>query len=208
MPDGVLARAKAALEGVTAGPWRWNEDGEDELVSDTERTQLLSGRGDYATVVLSGVWHNDDTAGVYVEDADGQFIVEARQLVPELVAEIERLQSAGKTLGKIIDDSLRDVLNATGSHDLIGEDGDGDWMAVFERLAELRPARDAALAEVERLQAKLAAYQGDAYVPTQTAGAPPAKRKPYCPVHNPVANDDPMNSGTRCYCPGKAASDG
>lgn len=71
----------------------------------------------------------------------------------DLVAEIEKLRRAAKTLGKIIDDSLTDVLKATDSHDLIGEDGDGDWMVVFERLMELRPARDVALAEVERLRA-------------------------------------------------------
>jgi hypothetical protein len=87
----------------------------------------------------------------------------------ELVAEMERLQSAAKTLGKIINDSLTDVLKATDSYDVIGEDGDGDWMLVFERLMELRPARDAALAEVERVRAELARAQSYQSIPPDQA---------------------------------------
>lgn len=74
------------------------------------------------------------------------------RLVRDLVSEVEKLRRAAKTLGKIIDDSLTDVLKATDSYDLIGEDGDGDWMVVFERLMELRPARDAAMAAVGRVR--------------------------------------------------------
>jgi ABC-type transporter Mla subunit MlaD len=69
----------------------------------------------------------------------------------ELLAEIERVKAAAKTLGKIIDDSLMDVARATDSLDLLDEDRDGDWMLIFERLAALRPDRDAARAEVARL---------------------------------------------------------
>lgn len=77
------------------------------------------------------------------------------KVIEQQAAEVERLRRGGRTLGKIIDDSLLDVLKATDSFDLVGDDLDGDWMAVFERLAELRPARDAARAGVETLRAQL-----------------------------------------------------
>lgn len=56
----------------------------------------------------------------------------------ELRAEIERLRRGAQTLGKIIDDQCRMVLDATGLHDLVDEDGDGDWGAIWDRLFELR----------------------------------------------------------------------
>lgn len=66
--------------------------------------------------------------------------------------EIERLRRGGAELGRILDRTLRDALDASGRHDVIGEDGDGDWALVWETLAELRPRAEAAEAEVERLR--------------------------------------------------------
>lgn len=94
----VVARAKSALEGVTSGPWVW-DDTDEELVSQTTQAVLPSG-GTYPAVVLAGVWHNDDTAGVWAEDADAAFIAAARHLVPELVAEVKRLR---EVLDELVD---------------------------------------------------------------------------------------------------------
>jgi hypothetical protein len=130
-PADVVERAQAALKGITEGEW------------------VQVGLGNIHRLPVG---EHPPVAKTW-RQSDGDFIAEARSLVPELVAEVVKLRRAGKTLGKVIDDSLTDVVNATDSHDLIGEDGDGDWMLVFERLAELRTARDAALAEVEELRA-------------------------------------------------------
>lgn len=51
--------------------------------------------------------------------------------------ERDRNKRAAVTLGKIVDRQCRDVLDATGMHHVIGEDGDGDWALVWERLAEM-----------------------------------------------------------------------
>jgi hypothetical protein len=72
--------------------------------------------------------------------------------IVSLRAEIERLRRGGAELGKIVKWHCDMVLDATGLHDWIDEDGDGDWGAVWENLAELRPRAEAAEAEVERLR--------------------------------------------------------
>lgn len=51
--------------------------------------------------------------------------------------ERDRNKRAAVTLGKIVERQCRDVLDATGMHHVIGEDGDGDWALVWERLAEM-----------------------------------------------------------------------
>lgn len=49
----------------------------------------------------------------------------------------ERLQRGANELGRRLGRQLQDVLTLTGAHNLIDEDGDGDWMGVWERLGEL-----------------------------------------------------------------------
>lgn len=64
-----MARARAALEGAHAGPW--------EIIG-----------GEYVTGV--GICVAPDDGGV--TSGDAEFIAAARTLVPELVAEVERLR--------------------------------------------------------------------------------------------------------------------
>lgn len=166
MSDDLIERAKAALAGVTPGPWTHHTAPSEH--SDETPAQYcantLAGNGDPVHLLTAS---SPDPNLAYVVPAltgDGptsainaEFIAQARELVPALIAEVERVRGACKTLGKHLDATLTDVKNATDSHDLIGEDGDGDWMLVFERLAELRPARDAARAEVDQLKAQVEA---------------------------------------------------
>ncbi|WNO26645.1 hypothetical protein SEA_JUNIORMINT_57 [Mycobacterium phage Juniormint] len=67
----VVERAKAALEGVTEGPWTWTH-GMDA------RAMVLG--PDNLRVKLEGY-------------RDAEFIASARSLVPELIAEAERLRA-------------------------------------------------------------------------------------------------------------------
>lgn len=75
----VAARARAALEGVTAGPWQW--DWHVNPIDDDE----LHGPN----------WEHVVGTRAAPSDADAEFIAAARTLVPELVAEVERLRAAG-----------------------------------------------------------------------------------------------------------------
>lgn len=69
----IIERAKAALEGVAAGPWRWGVvDDDEEYLLDPNGVQVPS----YAPANMA-------------------FIAESRALVPELVAEVERLRAGG-----------------------------------------------------------------------------------------------------------------
>lgn len=94
---------------------------------------------------------------VNLERAVGNFAV-ARHLatILALCDEVEKLRGAARTLGKSLDAELTDILNATNSQDLIGDDGDGDWMLVHERLHALGSNLASARTENARLRAVIA----------------------------------------------------
>lgn len=104
MSGDVVARAKDALKGVTAGPWSWvfrdfDDGAGDLLVSDTARTRYeggmtWGGETHYATPVVASYAQADGAARMKVQPDDADFIAAARTLVPELLAEIERLRGA------------------------------------------------------------------------------------------------------------------
>lgn len=82
MSGDVVERAKALLEGVTEGPWFWNvlADGAEELITESDiTTRVLLVRANLTGPTMS------------MQDAG--FIAGARDLVPELVAEVERLRA-------------------------------------------------------------------------------------------------------------------
>ena len=75
-------------------------------------------------------------------------------------AEVEMLRRGGKELGRMVKRLSDDHLAAIGEKpggDLIDADGDGHWDEVWDRLMSLRPERDAARTEVERLRAQVQA---------------------------------------------------
>jgi hypothetical protein len=94
----VVERARAALRGITPGPWehRTAPEGEEEaycagtLVGDGEPLHVviaesLEPRFAYVVPCITG---DGPTS-----DVNAEFIVAARGLVPELVAEVERLRA-------------------------------------------------------------------------------------------------------------------
>ncbi|ATN91256.1 hypothetical protein I5H76_gp078 [Mycobacterium phage Phasih] len=74
----VVERAKATLEGVTEGPWTFQHWGGQNQNGDYAESILFDGAGESMTYGLP--------------DRDGEFIAQARTLVPELVAEVEELR--------------------------------------------------------------------------------------------------------------------
>jgi hypothetical protein len=67
-----------------------------------------------------------------------------------VIDERDMLKRGGAELGRQIDHYLTWVLDATGMHHLIDEDGDGDWELVWEQLAEMGRARAASETEATR----------------------------------------------------------
>ena len=88
MVNDVVARAKAALEGVTAGPW---VNTEDWAVISSGPDSVLHGYFEGSCPVCGD--EIEDRAYVAISIEDLEFIAAARTLVPELVAEVERLHS-------------------------------------------------------------------------------------------------------------------
>ncbi|OHU67384.1 hypothetical protein BKG87_22050 [Mycobacteroides chelonae] len=79
----LIDRAKASLEGVTEGPWvSWKDRESRESYSDgyVYRGNVISDSTKQIVVTKSG------------NAANSLFIAAARQLVPELIAEVERLR--------------------------------------------------------------------------------------------------------------------
>jgi len=68
----------------------------------------------------------------------GRCVKAVQAAAPHLTANLEKYKRGAKTLGEIIDKQSRDVLDVTGLHHLINEDGDGHWDAVWMRLHEMR----------------------------------------------------------------------
>lgn len=72
----IVERTRAAMEGTSPGPWKMGDRRHPDVV-----------------IAKNGcLWH--PRLGVINHRADGEFIAAARTLVPELVAEIERLRCA------------------------------------------------------------------------------------------------------------------
>lgn len=143
--NDIVDRANAALAGVTPGPWTHHiapSENSDETPAQYCANTLV-GNGDPVHVLTAA---SPDPKFAYIVPAltgDGptsainaDFIAQARDLVPELIAEVERVRSACKALGEVLHSINRMVLDITGLHHMIDdESGDGDWAAVWETLA-------------------------------------------------------------------------
>ncbi|OZE04352.1 hypothetical protein CH249_25810 [Rhodococcus sp. 05-2255-3B1] len=97
-----------------------------------------------ATMNLECLCGGFATAGPY--SVDEMYALHAAHVVSKLTdagysivetERYERLQRGANELGRRLGRQLQDVLTLTGAHNLIDEDGDGDWMGVWERLGEL-----------------------------------------------------------------------
>lgn len=81
--------------------------------------------------------------------------------IAELEAELEKQKRGGRTIGKAIDRTLKWVIEASNSEDLINDDGDGDWEIVWDRLFQLRPNLEAAIDRAEKAEATIARVRGE-----------------------------------------------
>lgn len=91
----LLARARAALEGVTPGPWSSHDFG---YAHESEPSSIVIHTGEFD---WRAIYDGDCIATLgwdAPQDRDARFIAASRQLVPELTAEVERLQSRLKTI--------------------------------------------------------------------------------------------------------------
>ena len=135
MTDDVIARATAALEGVTEGPWR---------------TSLLDGIDyeDGSSCIRGGVYPSEHgSAPVFlasggIDRRDARFIAASRTLVPELLAEVERLQGLQR-------DDRQNAINAIEERDQAN--------AEVERLRAGRANHEVLMASAAEQYEKLAA---------------------------------------------------
>lgn len=80
----VVERAKAALEGVSDGPWDYEHAFGASFVCAGDR---------HRTTAQAWILRADTESGKRQDKLDARFVAQARTLVPELVAEVERLHT-------------------------------------------------------------------------------------------------------------------
>lgn len=85
----IVARAKAALESVTDGPWVVNREGWACISSGSD--SVFHGYFEGSCGDCGDEIHDAASVAISIEDAE--FIAAARTLVPELVAEVEKLRA-------------------------------------------------------------------------------------------------------------------
>jgi hypothetical protein len=85
----VVERANAVTEGITDGPWVVNREGWACISSGSD--SVFHGYFDGSCDDCGDEIHDAASVAISIEDAE--FIAAARQLVPELVAEVKRLRS-------------------------------------------------------------------------------------------------------------------
>ena len=89
MTDKELADIRERLEKATPGPWEHTHKDCKHFMS----SDFVDRKGDDIGVGLVTSDINQDNADLYATDADMEFIAHARQDVPILLAEVERLQA-------------------------------------------------------------------------------------------------------------------
>lgn len=101
MSDNLIERSNGLLEGVTDGPWEvvWETE-EMEYGVGARYAYAIHGPADLSTLEARHIsdeykaqYGHQITEIVGLSDADAEFIAGARSLVPELVAEVERLRA-------------------------------------------------------------------------------------------------------------------
>jgi hypothetical protein len=115
-------------------------------VADEEQADL---RAEVARLRVACTEFEDAYVGEHEDRVKAE---EELERVREQQSDLEQTKRGARELGRILDRTLRDALDASGRHDAIDEDGDGDWAVVWETLAALRPRAEAAEAKVRAVE--------------------------------------------------------
>lgn len=152
MTDDVTDRARAALEGVTDGPWEAPET----ILG--QRCTTVFGKDRKQVLYHAGT------------DANARFTAAARSLVPELLAEVKRERSRSRDLHYAIDQLRKDAPPCDGGCN--PNDGPQEECSahgrtpadLWRQLDIVRKQRDDAVAEVEKLRTALCDVAIDQYL--------------------------------------------
>lgn len=136
--NALIAEGRRLNAVASAGPWE--ADG-----SEIYRANAYD--EDTGARVWVGETCNPDEHALSTDNAD--LIVWTRNNLPGLLDRLESGQVFGKAMLSTLNVQSDIALQATGLHHLIEPDGDGDWQAVWETVAELgeQVQRVTALAE-------------------------------------------------------------
>lgn len=131
MTDLNLDWIEALCNAATPGPWRRvvNDGAPSAWVASDDNVLELS----VGYLGNARVSENAD----FIAGTGPDVVKELVRQLREAREERDKATRAVQTYSRVIEQQCTDVLNATGAHHLIQEDGDGDWMGVWEIMHEL-----------------------------------------------------------------------
>ncbi|MET8648498.1 hypothetical protein [Nocardia aurea] len=142
--NALLAELRALSAAATAGPWfAWDRGVGYMITLDEDGNRRLPEGG------RTDLGHRPDA----------ELIARMRNELPGLLDRLESGQVFGKAMLSTLNVQSDIALQATGLHHLIEPDGDGDWQAVWETVAELGEQVRRLTRERDRAQAALAAIK-------------------------------------------------
>ena len=89
MNEQRLQEIKQRAEKATPGPWKVYQD----AISTRIGTEFMHPQLNGPVPVITDAYHVGGAISIYIDAADAEFIAHAREDVPALVVEIERLQN-------------------------------------------------------------------------------------------------------------------
>jgi hypothetical protein len=140
----LIAQGRELLAAATPGPWEGDS---------TEIYQ--AGKFDEDTGLRVWVGETCDVKNADLGKANAELIVWMRNNLSAVFDLVDQLRSGGKTLGKHLVALNQIALDATEMHDVINENGDGDWGAVWENVADLGADLKAARKRIAELEAQV-----------------------------------------------------
>ncbi|MEU2106432.1 hypothetical protein [Nocardia sp. NPDC019255] len=142
--DAVLTEGRALLAEATEGPW------------EADSSEIYRANA-YEDGTGRRVWVGEtcDVDNDSLGDANAALIVWMRNNLADLFDHIDTLQRGGEFLAHALKTYNQIALDATGLHDVINENGDGDWQVVWECVSDLGEDLRAARKRIAELEAQV-----------------------------------------------------
>ncbi|MGH3651578.1 ead/Ea22-like family protein [Glutamicibacter sp.] len=144
-----LDTLRKIAEAATPGPWHQAETG---VLGAREDWDL--GKGPARIMEAQMPWRRErmEANAKHVATFDPETVLALLSRLEQAEQQRDSAREACKTLAEVLSKHSEWIVEATDSQDLIGDDGDGDWDVVWDRVAELGEGKRKAEQAVARVR--------------------------------------------------------